>query len=262
LKKLIYSFIFIFLLPITSWAHRSGCHRWHSCPSDSGSYVCGDAGHPCRYGTTTIPVANAPISQTESRFIVETDIPISNDIVVTSKPQEDAIAPVIENPTVEAFSEPQNEKTESIGAVDGQLVLKGNSESLTAPIKNTNETIAPATDAVTMAQAAPEKIAVHSIDPMVIRKILKDHIPQFRYCYQNELNTSMNQVNLKGAVGMKFFIEADGKVSNSEIKSNDLTLERVHKCMESILVEIQFPAPKGGGTVEVNQPFNLLPRKM
>ena len=23
-------------------AHRSGCHRWHSCPSDSGSYVCGD----------------------------------------------------------------------------------------------------------------------------------------------------------------------------------------------------------------------------
>ncbi len=26
-------------------AHRSGCHRWHSCPSDSGSYVCGDLGY-------------------------------------------------------------------------------------------------------------------------------------------------------------------------------------------------------------------------
>ena len=26
-------------------AHRSGCHRWHSCPSDSGSYTCGDTGH-------------------------------------------------------------------------------------------------------------------------------------------------------------------------------------------------------------------------
>lgn len=25
-------------------AHRSGCHRWHSCPSDTGSYVCGDLG--------------------------------------------------------------------------------------------------------------------------------------------------------------------------------------------------------------------------
>ncbi len=32
-------------------AHRSGCHRWHSCPSDSGSYTCGDAGHPCLYPT-------------------------------------------------------------------------------------------------------------------------------------------------------------------------------------------------------------------
>lgn len=32
-------------------AHRSGCHRWHSCPSDSGSYICGDAGHPCQYPT-------------------------------------------------------------------------------------------------------------------------------------------------------------------------------------------------------------------
>jgi endonuclease YncB( thermonuclease family) len=28
-----------------SFAHRSGCHRWHSCPSDSGSYTCGDLGY-------------------------------------------------------------------------------------------------------------------------------------------------------------------------------------------------------------------------
>ncbi len=26
-------------------AHRSGCHRWHSCPSDRGTYVCGDRGY-------------------------------------------------------------------------------------------------------------------------------------------------------------------------------------------------------------------------
>jgi hypothetical protein len=25
--------------------HQSGCHRWHSCPSDTGSYVCGDLGY-------------------------------------------------------------------------------------------------------------------------------------------------------------------------------------------------------------------------
>ena len=41
------------LLPNYSptFAHQSGCHRWHSCPSDSGSYTCGDAGYSCRYPT-------------------------------------------------------------------------------------------------------------------------------------------------------------------------------------------------------------------
>jgi len=32
-------------LASTADAHRSGCHRWHSCPSDRGTYVCGDLGH-------------------------------------------------------------------------------------------------------------------------------------------------------------------------------------------------------------------------
>ena len=32
-----------FLADVT--AHVDGCHRWHSCPSDDGSYVCGDLGH-------------------------------------------------------------------------------------------------------------------------------------------------------------------------------------------------------------------------
>jgi len=26
-------------------AHRSGCHRWHSCLSDRGTYICGDRGY-------------------------------------------------------------------------------------------------------------------------------------------------------------------------------------------------------------------------
>ncbi len=35
--------LFFFSQPAS--AHQSGCHRWHSCPSDSGSYVCGDTGY-------------------------------------------------------------------------------------------------------------------------------------------------------------------------------------------------------------------------
>ena len=50
-KKLTFLLVLIFLFlfcgssVVPSEAHRSGCHRWHSCPSDSGSYICGDTGH-------------------------------------------------------------------------------------------------------------------------------------------------------------------------------------------------------------------------
>ncbi|MFE5300326.1 hypothetical protein [Streptomyces sp. NPDC056632] len=36
-------------------AHRNGCHRWHSCPSDTGSYVCGDLGYFTYCGYDSLP---------------------------------------------------------------------------------------------------------------------------------------------------------------------------------------------------------------
>lgn len=46
-------------------AHRSGCHAWHSCPSDSGSYVCGDTGHSnyCS-GSTYTPTVTSTTPKT------------------------------------------------------------------------------------------------------------------------------------------------------------------------------------------------------
>jgi hypothetical protein len=40
-------------------AHRSGCHRWHSCPSDTGSYVCGDLGYDTYCPKTTTSSSSA-----------------------------------------------------------------------------------------------------------------------------------------------------------------------------------------------------------
>lgn len=37
--------LFTLALQDNAFAHQSGCHRWHSCPSDSGSYTCGDKGY-------------------------------------------------------------------------------------------------------------------------------------------------------------------------------------------------------------------------
>lgn len=33
------------MIVLDSEGHRDGCHRWHSCPSDNGNYVCGDLGN-------------------------------------------------------------------------------------------------------------------------------------------------------------------------------------------------------------------------
>ncbi len=58
-------FLLTFTKPVE--AHRSGCHRWHSCPSDTGSYVCGDLGYPCKYPTYPksggVILPNAPTSK-------------------------------------------------------------------------------------------------------------------------------------------------------------------------------------------------------
>lgn len=45
LSVLLPSLAVLSFLAMPAAAHRSGCHSWHSCPSDSGSYVCGDTGH-------------------------------------------------------------------------------------------------------------------------------------------------------------------------------------------------------------------------
>jgi hypothetical protein len=61
MKKIIFLFTaLVIIVPNISFAHRSGCHRWHSCPSDTGSYIQGDAGYISQYptyknGVTTYP---------------------------------------------------------------------------------------------------------------------------------------------------------------------------------------------------------------
>ncbi|WP_425557222.1 SH3 domain-containing protein [Deinococcus carri] len=45
----------LFMLFAPAQAHRDGCHRWHSCPSDHGTYVCGDLGY-----TSGCPTSERP----------------------------------------------------------------------------------------------------------------------------------------------------------------------------------------------------------
>ncbi len=65
-------------------AHRSGCHRWHSCESDSGSYTCGDTGHS-NYCDTPSSVAPAVVAQIKTAIVNEKQIAFREGATTKSK---------------------------------------------------------------------------------------------------------------------------------------------------------------------------------
>lgn len=115
---------------------------------------------------------------------------------------------------------------------------------------------------VMVAGVPVEKIAVSTIDPDAIRRLLREHIPQFRYCYQKELDVSEKPDGFQGVMNFRFFIGSEGRVQRSAITSDEITSDKVRDCMKNVLHGIQFPAPHGGRTVEVNQPMNLYPKRI
>lgn len=105
-----------------------------------------------------------------------------------------------------------------------------------------------------------ETVVLGSMDPDTIRRILLEHLPQFRYCYQRELERTGAEAS--GAIKLNFTIGASGHVSQAGVDgSSDLPTD-VKKCVVGVLRGITFPEPLGGGTVEVKQPMNFYPKKI
>ncbi len=101
-------------------------------------------------------------------------------------------------------------------------------------------------------------VLLGSIDPEIIRELLRRNLPQFRYCYDEELRRKRKKV--KGKMNLDFVIGPNGRVvkSNIELRAFNLSGEGT-KCMKRVLGGIAFPRPKGGGIVEVTQPIFLEP---
>lgn len=102
----------------------------------------------------------------------------------------------------------------------------------------------------------PKTVVLGSMDPELLRKILREYIPQFRHCYQQELITNSDKI--KGVIDLNFTISPVGKVSKYNIKVKDVQFsKRGVGCMGQVLSLIDFPKPKGGGVVDVRQPLNF-----
>lgn len=107
--------------------------------------------------------------------------------------------------------------------------------------------------------SAPKTVIMGSMDPELLRKILAEYLPQFRHCYQQELQ---RQEDVEGVLDMNFRIDGAGKVSKINIKAKDSRFSGGGvDCMASVLRLIDFPKPKGGGVVDVRQPLNFFSEK-
>jgi pSer/pThr/pTyr-binding forkhead associated (FHA) protein len=102
----------------------------------------------------------------------------------------------------------------------------------------------------------PKTVVLGSMDPELLRRIVREYIPQFRHCYQQELIG--NNDKIKGVIDLNFTISAEGKVSKYDIRAKDAQFSKKGTgCMGHVLGLIDFPKPKGGGVVDVRQPLNF-----
>ena len=93
-----------------------------------------------------------------------------------------------------------------------------------------------------------------SLSKEVIRRIIRRHINEVRFCYEQELN---QRPDLQGRVAVKFIISPTGAVQTAGVASSTVRNARVEGCIAKAVRRWVFPAPEGGGIVVVTYPFVL-----
>ena len=91
-----------------------------------------------------------------------------------------------------------------------------------------------------------------SLSSEVIRRVIRRHINEVRFCYEQGLQT---KPNLAGRLGVSFVISPTGAVQTASVRESTLGDGQVESCVTQAVRRWTFPAPDGGGSVIVNYPF-------
>lgn len=105
-----------------------------------------------------------------------------------------------------------------------------------------------------------ETVVLGSMDPDIIRRRLMEFLPQFRSCYQRELESKGSEIN--GTIKLNFIIGSSGHVTKAGLDGSTPLPKDVSGCVLNVLRGITFPEPLGGGVVEVKQPMNFQPKRI
>jgi TonB family protein len=93
-----------------------------------------------------------------------------------------------------------------------------------------------------------------SLDKEIIRRIIRRHINEVKFCYEREL---VRTPGLMGRVMIQFTISPTGQVIASLVQSSTIGSMPVEQCIATAVRRWEFPKPQGGGIVVVTYPFVL-----
>lgn len=93
-----------------------------------------------------------------------------------------------------------------------------------------------------------------SLDRDVIRRVVRTHQNEIRFCYEQGLQKNPK---LAGTVKIKLVIAGTGSVMSVAVASSTLDDASVEQCIASKVKRWTFPEPEGGGIVVVTYPFTF-----
>ncbi|MCA9578666.1 MAG: TonB family protein [Myxococcales bacterium] len=101
--------------------------------------------------------------------------------------------------------------------------------------------------------SAPAPSVTGSLAADAIRRVVRRHLAEVRYCYEGALTS---QPDLSGTVSVRFVINPSGAVAASTIARSTLGSARVESCVANAVRRWSFPQPDNG-MVAVTYPFTL-----
>lgn len=112
------------------------------------------------------------------------------------------------------------------------------------------------------AQPQPEPTASTSasaagppLDKEGVRRVIREHLPAIRECYEPELK---KRPNLKGKLVARFMIAEDGKVASVDMADSKLPSPKVVECAGKVFETMVFPRPAAGMQL-ITYPIELMP---
>lgn len=91
-----------------------------------------------------------------------------------------------------------------------------------------------------------------SIDREAIRRVIRENLKQFEYCYNQALRKNSEAY---GKVQIKWHIEEHGRATHAEVKSNTIGDKGMGQCLARVISGLTFPEPPPDQIAEVVYPF-------